>query len=340
MSGNQGSYRVAVVGAGLIGRRRAETAAAHPRTRLVKVVDTVRERANEVAARHGGDAVADWHTVLEGDVDGVVVATPNGFLAEVGVAALDAGRDVLLEKPMGRNAEEANVLAEAARRSGRLLKVGFNHRYHPGLARLLEVVGRGDMGRVVHVRARYGHGARPGYADEWRGDPEMAGGGHLMDQGVHLTDLIHGVAGLPERAVAFLHTAVWPMEPLEDNAYGMFRYADGSVAQIQTGLTEWRNLFSFEVACETGSVAVEGLGGSYGVERFVQHLRNMAGGVPETVEEHFPGPDVSWGLEWEDFVQALDTGTPRHGGIEDGLAAMRMIDALYRSSGERRIVDV
>jgi predicted dehydrogenase len=161
-----------------------------------------------------------------------------------------------------------------------------------------------------------------------------------LDQGVHLADLIHGVAGLPVRGVAFLQTAVWPLAPLEDNAYGLFHFADGVIAQFHVSMTQWKNLFSFEVHGELGSVAAEGLGGSYGEERLVRVMRRLEGGVPEVREERFPGPDRSWALEWDDFVGALDTGWLRHGGVGDGLAAMRMIDALYRSSASGAVEEV
>lgn len=334
-------YRVGVIGCGLIGGRRAATAAAHPSTEVAAVVDPDLARAEALARGVGGRALRDWRAVVDdSSIDAVVVATPNGYLAEIGVAALEAGKAVLLEKPMGRTLAEAELLAASAVRAGRVLKVGFNHRYHPALERMLAAVRSGEIGRVVGIRARYGHGGRPGYEKEWRGDPELAGGGHLTDQGVHLADLIQGVAGLPARAVAFLQTAFWPLAPLEDNGYAMFHYADGAVAQIHVSMTQWKNLFSFEVHGETGAVLVEGLGGSYGEERLVRVRRRPEGGVPELAEESFPGPDRSWALEWEDFVSALGTGELRHGGPADGLAAMRMIGALYRSSASGQVVEV
>jgi predicted dehydrogenase len=334
---------VAVVGCGLIGERRAATAAGHPATRLVMVVDPVAERGETVAAKTGATArtpgpavavVADWREALgHPDVAVVVVATPNGYLAEIGVAALEAGRHVLLEKPMGRGVEEARRLAAAASSSGRQLKVGFNHRYHPGLERARALVADGAVGRVINLRARYGHGSRPGCETEWRADPELAGGGELMDQGVHVVDLFHWFAGLPAEAMAFTQTAVWRIDPLEDNAFGLFRWSDGVVAQLHVSMTQWKNHFSFEVFGELGSVAVEGLGGSYGMERLVRTRRRMEGGVPEVDEEVFPGPDGSWAAEWEDLVAAIETGRPpRYGSPADGVAAMRMVDALYRSA--------
>jgi predicted dehydrogenase len=371
-------YRIGVIGCGLIGGRRALTAAAHERTTVAAVVDTDPERAEALAgeirqvvgaagvaatrvvaggagsgAREAGGGAGvvvhrDWRRVVEDPaIDAVVVATPNGYLAEIGEAALAAGKSVLLEKPMGRNLEEAERLAAAeaaaggaGEERGPVLKIGFNHRYHPALAGLLEAVRGGEIGRVIGIRGRYGHGGRPGCELEWRGDPELAGGGHLLDQGVHLADLIHGVAGLPSRGVAFLQTAIWPLGPLEDNAYGTFQFSDGVIAQLHVSMTQWKNLFSFEVTGEAGAVVVEGWGGSYGEERLVRIRRRFEGGVPEVSEESFPGPDQSWSLEWEDFVEALYTGRPRHGGVEDGLAAMRIVDALYRSGASGRIEEV
>lgn len=335
------SIGVAVIGCGLIGRRRAETAARDERSAVRVVVDTDAARASELAAEYGAEASAEWEAAIgRPDIDLVVVATPNGHLAEIGCAALRQGRHVLIEKPMGRNLAEARMLADAAAASGRVLKIGFNHRYHPALAEVIAGVAGGEIGRVVGVRARYGHGGRLGCEKEWRGDPELAGGGHLLDQGIHVADLIHAVAGLPEQAVAFLHTAVWPLGELEDNAHAMFRLKGGAVAQLHVSMTQWKNLFSFEVFGETGSLAAEGLGGSYGVERLVRTRRRLEGGVPEVDEVEFAGPDHSWEREWDDLMTAVAGGELRHGGVEDGEAAMRMIDALYRSARSGGIVTV
>jgi predicted dehydrogenase len=333
---------VAVVGCGRIGRRRAEVAARDDRTTVRAVMDADASAAAALASDTGATVARDWEeAVTTRGVDVVVVATPNAHLVPVAEAALAAGRHVLLEKPMGRSLAEAERLATSAGMTDRVLKIGFNHRYHPAVAELLRGVGSGWLGPLVHILARYGHGGRPGLEQEWRSDPGLAGGGHLLDQGVHVADLIHGVAGLPAEAVAFLRTAVWPISPLEDNGYAMYRYGSGLVAQVQVSMTQWKNRFSFEVTGELGTVGVEGLGGSYGDERLVVTRRRMEGGVPDVAERAFPGPDVSWGAEWDDFTGAVVEGRPLlHGGPGDGVAAMRMIDALYRSARDGTVVGV
>lgn len=325
--------RVAVIGCGLIGSRRAQDVARHPRTQLTLVADVDAERRERLAKACGCKPAEDWKSAVDDpSVDAVIVSTPNGYTAEIAIAALNAGKHVLVEKPPGRNLMEARRLADAAKEADRVLKIGFNHRYHPALTRAHELFSTGRIGLIINVRARYGHGGRPGYEKEWRGNPDMAGGGQLTDQGVHIADLVHWFIGLPSEAFALLQTAVWPIQPLEDNAFGLFRYASGAVASLHTSWTQWKNLFSFEIFGTKGFVAIEGLGGSYGPEKLITAIRNPGGGVPVMSEEVFDGPDLSWNLEWAEFVRAVEEGCPYLGTSEDGVAAMTMIDALYRSA--------
>jgi len=324
----------AVIGCGLIGKRRAAEAAHQPGARLVAVADANAEAAATVARELGARSAERWQEVVASDdVDVVVVATPNGFLAEIAVAALQAGKHVLLEKPMGRNLAEARAIAAAARASGKLVKVGFNHRYHPGLASAHAYFAQGAIGKLINVRLRYGHGGRPGYEKEWRGNPELAGGGELTDQGVHALDLVHWFAGMPSRVAALTQTAVWPIAPLEDNGFALLAFDDGVVASLHTSWTQWKNLFSLEVFGERGALIVEGLGGSYGPETLHVQLRRLQGGAPSVKSETFEGADVSWRDEWAEFLAAICEGKPYQGGPADGLAVMTMLDALYRSAG-------
>jgi predicted dehydrogenase len=321
---------VAVVGCGLIGRRRVAAAAAHPGTRVRMLVDTD-PAALEGAAAADVAVARDWRAVLaDPTVDIVVVSTPNAPAAEIAIAALQAGRDVLMEKPMGRSVADALRIHAAATASGRVLQVGFNHRHHPAIQRAAQLVRGGAIGRLVTLRARYGHGGRPGLEAEWRSNPDQSGGGELLDQGVHVADLFQWIAGMPREVVGIVQTAVWPITPLEDNAYGLMRFDSGAVAQLHVSMTQWRNLFSFEAYGEAGAVMVEGLGGSYGTERLVRLERAFAGGPPTVHEEEFPGPDLSWAAEWDAFLTTVARADV--GGADDGLAAMRIIDALYRSA--------
>ena len=329
--------RTAVIGCGLIGKRRANEAARHPDSSLVVVADSNAAAAAALAAEFACRHAGNWQdAVTDSGVDVVIVSTPNAFLAEISIAALRAGKHVLLEKPMGRTLEEARAIAHAAQDAQRLVKVGFNHRYHPAIRRARELLTAGAIGAPINLRIRYGHGGRPGYEKEWRGSAELAGGGELTDQGVHALDLIDFFAGPPTEVAAMLQTAVWPIAPLEDNGFAILRCGSDVIASIHTSWTQWKNLFSLELFGERGALIVEGLGGSYGAESLHVHERALQGGAPAIRTERFEGPDESWNAEWAEFVRAIREGTPYDGGPNDGLVVMAALEALYRSAKSGR----
>ncbi len=322
------TYGVAVIGAGRAGRRRAEAVAADEGTRLVAVCDVDRQAARRLAAEHGAEEHTDWEPLVAGDgVDLVVVSTTHDRLAKIAVAALEAGRHVLCEKPLGRSPDEVEGVVAAARRRGRILRAGYNHRFHPAVRGVRQAADEGDLGPLMFVRGRYGHGGRPGYDREWRSDPAVSGGGELLDQGAHLVDLFLWILGGDFEAVsAETVTAFWDM-PVEDNAFALMRTAAGQVASLHVSWTQWRNLFSLEVFGRDGYAIAEGLGGSYGEERLVIGLRRAEGGAPRERLLRFPEPDRSWSREWKAFVDAVE-GRPSPGA--DGEAALRTMRHLQR----------
>jgi predicted dehydrogenase len=322
-----------VVGCGLIGARRARVVARHEGTILDSVVDVRGDAAQALAVECGTRWFTDWkRTVADPGIDVVIVSTSNDHLMPVGVAALRAGKHVLIEKPMGRNLPEALHLQRAATESGGYLKIGFNHRYHPGIDRARGLVGQGRIGEVINARVRYGHGGRVGYEKEWRGDPALAGGGELTDQGVHVLDLLQCFLGTPREVVCITQTAFWPIGSLEDNAFALLRYSNGAAASLHTSWTQWKNLFSLELFGRDGYLTVEGLGGTYGTEVLTIGRRRPEGGPPEIEQSSYSGPDESWRLEWEDFVGTLVRGSPYQGTPEEGVATMKVLEALYQSA--------
>lgn len=329
-------YRVAVVGCGLIGNKRSDVIVKDPRSELAVVVDPNEETARKLGERVRAPHATSWsRAIADSDCDIVVVATPNAFLAEIAISALKQGKHVLVEKPMGRNIHEAITMAGAATSTNQVLKIGFNHRYHPALRRAHEIYADGEIGQIINIRARYGHGGRPGYEKEWRGNREMAGGGELTDQGVHVIDLIQWFAGEPTEVFGYLQTAAWPIDPLEDSAFAMMRFANGAIASFHTAWTQWKNMFSFEVFGTDGSVTVDGLGRSYGPETLIQATRKKEGGAPFMARTVYDEEDISWTAEWNDLLSGIETG--RYMGTpNDGITVMRVLDAIYRAAEQKR----
>jgi predicted dehydrogenase len=324
------SLNVAIVGCGLIGRKRA---GALGTAKLVACADIDLDRARGLASRSSAVCSADWREIVRrDDVDVVIVATINSLLAEVAAGALDAGKHVLVEKPAARNVREIDALIAAQKRSGTLVHVGFNHRYHPAIAKARELQLDGALGEMMFVRARYGHGGRLGYDREWRADPKLAGGGELIDQGVHVIDLARLFLGEFTSVEGFAKTYYWQM-PVDDNAFLLLRTAEEKTAVLHVSSTEWKNLFSLEIYGRNAKLHAEGLGGSYGVERLAWYRMLPEMGPPETTIWEFPGPDVSWQLETAEFLEDIRLGRKPSATLQDALAALTVVESIYKRSG-------
>ncbi|MGA7741379.1 MAG: Gfo/Idh/MocA family oxidoreductase [Polyangia bacterium] len=320
---------VGIVGCGLIGRKRAQSLGAG---KLVACSDAVLDRAQALAAEHGAQAVADWREmVTRPEVQMVVVATTHDGLAPVTLAAVEAGKHVLVEKPAARRASELAAVIEAARSRGVLVRVGFNHRYHPALRKAHEMFVAGAVGPLMYLRARYGHGGRVGYQKEWRARPEVSGGGELIDQGMHLIDLARWFAGEFVQVDGLAGNWFWDM-PVEDNAFLLLRTAEKKVAFMHCSCSEWKNLFSFEAFGRDGKLEVQGLGGSYGVERLTHYRMLPEMGPPETTSWDYPRADDSWAAELADFYQDVALGRSPAPGLSDAAAALRVVERIYEVS--------
>lgn len=323
--------KVGVIGCGLIGGKRAQSLEGSGDT-LAATYDVVGERARRLASKYCATACASVDDLLALS-DVVVIATTNDQLVPVGMLAARAGKPMLIEKPAGRRTGELEPLAAAARDRGLIVKVGYNHRFHPAAQRARTILDAGGCGDVMFVRGRYGHGGRVGYDKEWRADAVKSGGGELLDQGVHLIDLARWFIGDEFVEVqGRVETYFWNM-PVEDNAFLMLGTAKRQVAQLQVSWTEWKNLFSFEIYARHAKLHWEGLGGSYGVERLYHYQMRPEMGPPETVVYEYPGTDRSWSLEWLDFSRAIASRAKSCGDVQDALATLRVVDRVY---AERR----
>lgn len=328
------SHGVAIVGCGLIGLKRSRALAG---ARLAACADVVRARAESLARTAPGAAAGDdWRAMVDrADVEIVVVATTNESLAEIARFAVEAGKHVLVEKPAARSVAELDPVIEAAARARRLVRVGFNHRYHPALVKARELFDAGALGELMFVRGRYGHGGRVGYDTEWRANPEQSGGGELIDQGVHLIDLSRWFLGDFPTVSGFAHTYFWQM-PVDDNAFLLLRTARDRTAFLHVSCTEWKNLFSLEVYGRDGKLHVEGLGGSYGVEKLAHYRMLPEMGPPETTVWEYPRGDQSWALEFAEFLDDIRLDRQPAAGLADARAVLAIVEEIYRQSGYPR----
>ena len=317
--------RLTIIGCGLIGGKRAAAAVGHE---IVAVCDPNAERRARLAQQTGARAVSDWREAIAVEAEAIMIATPHDQLAQIALAAVEAGRHVLVEKPAGRRPAEIAPLVAAARQHKRIVKVGFNHRFHPAIARAKALADEGSVGPLLFIRGRYGHGGRIGYEKEWRFEPEISGGGELIDQGSHLIDLSRWFLGDLTLAYGNAPTYFWPSR-VDDNCFLALEGEQKRMAWLHASWTEWKNLFAFEIMGREGKLTIDGLGGSYGTERLTLHRMLPQMGPPETTIWEYPFPDRSFADEFENFVAAVEGRAPAIGDINDAYANLTIVQAVY-----------
>jgi len=327
---------IAIIGCGLIGRKRA--LALSKDDNLIACCDSNPETAEKFGREFNCRFYTNFKELLqEVDPEALVVAVINKYAKDIIIESIKKGKHVIAEKPLGRNYSEAKDIVEAARYNNVILKTGFNHRFHPGIMKAWELANKGEIGNIFNIRARYGHGGRAGMEKEWRASKDLCGGGELLDQGVHIIDLIRWFGGNIKEVFGKVETKFWEME-VEDNAFGILKTINNVTCSFHVSWTNWKNIFSFEIFGTEGYLKITGLGGSYGQESLEIGKRKKEGGKPDICTFNFEPIDISWVEEWKEFKSScLEKREPTGSGY-DGLKANEVIEALYLSDIENKVI--
>lgn len=324
------ALRMGIVGLGKMGGIRADTIAKNSDTVLTAATDP-RPRADGF---FGAELLPDSDAVIASDVDAVFVCTPNRYAPDVVVAALDAGKHVFCEKPPGCDMSDVErILAAERRNPGLVLKFGFNHRYHFGIQKAKQIVDSEQYGKVLWLRGVYGKGESTSAGPEWRDDPSLAGGGILLDQGIHMLDLFRFFCGEFAEIKSMCTTAYWDT-PLEDNAFALLRDKTGRIAMLHSSFTQWKHRFTLEIYMSDGFVVVDGMPSStrsYRDEWITQARKNSGFAVGNPPEQStFCNTDPSWEMELVEFVSCIHNGSAvRNGNSRDAYETMRLVHAIY-----------
>jgi predicted dehydrogenase len=318
-----------VLGCGVIGERRS---AQLPSGVQVSACFDVRLEQAEKLAQKLGSAKAcrslDEFLATPG-LNAVMIAAINSELVPLAQACLDKGLHVLVEKPAARSVEELRSLKNPLKC---VIKIGFNHRFHPAFGRLVEELATSPNDSILFIRAQYGNGARLGFEKEWRAQVELSGGGELLDQGVHVLDLASALVPDLRVVAGYAKTHFWEM-PVDDNTWGILQSPQtGASFTFHVSSTEWKNEFRFEVYTRTRKFQWLGLGRSYGQERLLIHQMTPEMGPPETKELTFPAEDKSWLHENQNFLDAINGGVKLNGGLADADHVLGLVDNIYKSS--------
>ena len=231
--------RWGLIGCGGIGALRARALERSPSAKLVAVADAAPDRTAPFS-KSGIAAESSWEALLDrDDVDAVIVSTPPSSHAQIAIAAMRRGKDVLCEKPLARTVAEAQDMLDAARASGRFLATGFNYRFYPSVLKARELFESGIIGELDHIRSYAGYSATD-HNPQWVHDAEVMGGGALRDNGVHLIDLTRHFLGDATTVQGMASDSVWRFPGCEDNGFALLRNAQGNIASLHASWTEWQ----------------------------------------------------------------------------------------------------
>ena len=324
--------RVGIAGYGIVGRRRRQFIDLHPSLQTVAVCDRVFDDDGTFA-----DGVRFYRTyqqLLAEELDVLFVCMTNDVAPDVTIAGLERGLHVFCEKPPGRDVGDVRrVIAAEARQPGRKLKYGFNHRYHDSVRDALRIIRSRELGDVINLRGVYGKSAIITFQQsDWRSRRELAGGGVLLDQGIHMVDMMRLFAGDFSEIHSFISNGYWHHE-VEDNAYALMRTPGGIVAMLHSSATQWRHRFHLEIALTEGTIILSGIlsgSKSYGAETItIAYKSESDAGDPREVTTRY-NQDNSWRDEIADFAANIVDDKPVvDGSSAEALKTMQLVYRIY-----------
>lgn len=329
-------YKVGIAGYGVVGKRRHKYIDAHPAFQVVAVCDVGFEQSG--IFENGVKFYTDYRTLLGEELDVLFVCLPNFLAPQVTISGLEANLHVFCEKPPGRTVDDITRVIDVERMHPELcLKYGFNHRYHHSIREALSLVQSGGLGDVLNLRGVYGKSKIISFDSTWRTKRDLCGGGILLDQGIHMVDMMRLFAGEFTQVHSFISNDFWKHD-VEDNAYALMRTEKGIVAMLHSSATQWRHRFQLEITLSLGQIILDGIlsgSKSYGAETITvaYATENDAGEPLEKTTKY--NEDPSWKDEIYDFADAILAGRRIvEGSSNDALKTMQLVYRIYSADEE------
>jgi len=324
-----------IAGYGKMGKIREESILNSPDTKLISIYEVSECRHNDK------DIVQcnSFDELLATDIDAVIVSAYVSVAADYVIRALNAGKHVFCEKPPSMTAKEMQKVIETEKKMGRVLKYGFNHRFHYSAMEAKKVINDGGMGKMLWMRGVYGKAGSIDFHDNWRNYKNYSGGGILLDQGIHMIDLFRYFSNDEFTCLSsHLTSSFWNVE-CEDNAFLTLKSKNDIVATLHSSATQWKHKFLLEMAFENGFINLDGILSStrsYAPETMIIGKREFeditfAMGKPKESITYYEY-DNSWKLELKEFIDAVNgEAVINNGTSNDALEIMKLIDFIYNS---------
>ena len=331
--------RVGIAGYGIVGKRRHFYINEHPNLEVVAVCD---QNFKEVYLQKEGIGYHKYTTsLINENLDILIVCLTNNIAAEITIAGLKRGFHVFCEKPPGMSVGDIQKVIEVEKENPLLkLKYGFNHRYHESVKKALQIIHSGELGQVINLRGVYGKSRVIPFSGGWRSKRNLAGGGILLDQGIHMVDLMRLFCGEFVDVKSFISNNYWKHD-VEDNAYALLKDKLGRIAMLNSTATQWQHKFSLDISLTQGYIELSGIlsgSKSYGEEKIIIGKRDEESdnGQMESTTLKFL-QDNSWKDEIFEFADAIvNNKNIVSGSSLDALETMKLVFNIYYSDEDWR----
>jgi predicted dehydrogenase len=325
--------KVGICGYGIVGKRRRICVDRHPDLKMIAICD--QSFTDKKSMVDGLDGYKSYRDLLKMDLDILIVCMTNDIAPEVTIAGLKEGLHIFCEKPPGKDVLDIKKVIEVEKGcQGQKLMYGFNHRYHDSIKEAMRIIKTNELGKVINLRGVYGKSQLITFdQSDWRTKRDISGGGVMLDQGIHMLDIMRLFAGEFTEVHSFIENSHWNYD-VEDNAYALMRTKNGVVAMMSSSATQWRHRFHLDINLEKGSIILGGIlsgSKSYGAETLTVVYANPENdqGDPKEVTTRY-NTDPSWYEEIKEFTDCInDNKKITSGNSDDALQTMKLVYKIY-----------
>jgi len=326
--------KVGIAGYGVVGKKRKKIL---DQIKGIKIVAISDKNLKNNSVNKNINFYNDYKKLFNESLDILFVSLPNKYAADATINALKKNINVFCEKPPARNIQELKkVLKEFKKKNKLKLKYGFNHRYHDSIILAKKIIESKKYGKLINLKGLYGKSKIISFVGQWRSNKSIAGGGILLDQGIHMLDIMRFFCGEFKEIKSLVSNNYWKHK-VEDNAYVIMRSHQNIVAMVHSTATQWQHQFRIEITLEKALINLSGiLSGSktYGNERIEIQPKFLKKRDNKIINFK---KDLSWEREVKEYINSVKNNKKiSNGNVYDAIAVMKMIDTIYKSDKEWR----
>jgi len=324
-------FKVGIIGFGLIGKKRAENLG--PKAKLVAYSDIINKKKNIFNQKNNKiKFFKNWKDLIKlKELDIIIISTVHNLLSLILLEACKYKKNILVEKPAAIHLKDLKKVIKLSKRYKNKIRVGYNHRFHSAIIKSKEIVNKKLLGKLMFIKASYGHGGRLGYEKEWRMKSKISGGGELIDQGSHLIDLSMFFLGEVKQVTSKLEKFFWKTN-VDDNAFITLKFKNNCISFLHASCTEWKNNFIFEIYGTRGKLKIEGKGGSYGRESLIFYKMSKKMGLPKIDKWVFEKKDNSWKKELNELYNDIKYNRNPNPGLEQAYSILKIVKDIYKAN--------